>query len=85
MKKTYSKAIEEVVETPGDDDIVVEGDKQGDDAGGDSDATEPRMDLVPHAESAQSHSLSDAEFNQEQGYTLQHQHDHERNEEGTWN
>lgn len=47
---THLEAVEEVEEAPRNDDIVVQGHEQGDDARGDADATEPGMDLVPHAQ-----------------------------------
>lgn len=43
----YLKRIEKVVETPSDNDIVVETNKEGDQRGSDAQATEPRVDDVP--------------------------------------
>lgn len=65
VKETHLKAVEEVVEAPRNDDIVVERYEQGDNAGGDADATQPGMDLIPHAQGAESHLLADAELNEE--------------------
>lgn len=47
---THCEAVEEVVEAPRDDDVVVESHKERDNAGGDADAPQPGMDLVPHTE-----------------------------------
>lgn len=80
---TYLEAVEEVEETPGDDDVVVECHKERDNAGGDADAAEPGMDCVPHSKGTQPHPLSDTQFNEEQWDSLENQHYHEWDEEST--
>lgn len=65
-RDTHSKAIYKIENTPSDYNIVVDGDEKRNDARRDADAAQPGMDCVPHAQSAQSHPLTHAEFNQEQ-------------------
>lgn len=80
---THPETIEEVEEHPRDDDVVVEGHEQRHNAGGDADAAQPGVDGVPDPQGAQSHSLADAQFDEEEGYTLQYQHNHEGYQERT--
>lgn len=83
IDEIYPKRIEEVVEAPGDDDIVVESNEEGHDAGGNAYATEPRVNRVPDTESTLTHSLTKAQFDQEERNPLQNQHHEEGNEEST--
>jgi hypothetical protein len=82
-KRTYSKTIYEVIETPRDDNIVVNGNEESNDARRNANATEPGMDSCPYAESTQSHSLAHAEFNEKQRNSFKHQHHHEWNQKSS--
>lgn len=79
----YLQWVEQVVEAPSDDDVIVESDKEGDDAAGNANATKPRMDCVPDPQGAQPHLLSHPQFHQEQGDSLQDQHHSKWNQEGS--
>lgn len=48
-KKTYSKTIYKVENTPSDYNIVVDGDEKRNDTRRNPDAAQPRMNCVPHS------------------------------------
>lgn len=84
-QETNLKRVEKVEENPGNDDVVVQGNEEGDGAGGDADASQPGVDGVPHPQRAEPHLLANAQLYQKQRDPLQNQHEQERDQKGTWN
>jgi len=48
----YLEGVEQVVKTPGDDDVIVETDEKGDQGGSNTQAAQPWMDDIPRPERA---------------------------------
>lgn len=59
---TYPETVEQIVKTPGDNDVVIQSHEEGNDARRYSDATQPGMYGIPHAQGTQSHFLSNSKF-----------------------
>jgi len=77
--QTYPKRIKQVEETPGNNNIVIKSNKEGNDCTSDSDASNWGMDHIPCPQWALSKSLTNAELNKEKWHPFQYYHDQEWN------
>lgn len=62
-RSAYLERVEEVVEAPGNNYVVVKRDKERYYTGRDSYSAQPGMYSVPDAQGTLSHALSEAQFN----------------------
>ena len=75
--------LEEVVETPGDDGVVVESDVERDDGGCDADAAQVRRNLRPDANRSLAEPLADGQLQEHDGQPLDGQHNRVRDQKRT--
>ena len=76
--------LKEVIETPGNDRVVVKRHVERDDGGGDADSAEIGRNLSPDADGAFAESLADGQFQEDDRQTLDGQHDGVRDKESTF-
>ncbi len=67
--------VEEIVEAPRDDHVVVAADDASDDGRSEPDSAEARVNRLPDSERALPELLTDPEFEQEERHALKDHHD----------
>ena len=85
LNVTHGEGVEQVVETPRDDHVVVAADDDGADGGAEADPAELRVHEVPDDVRAAPQLLPDAQLQEEQRHSLEDHHDQERDHEGACN
>ena len=81
IRKIYRERVEEVVEAPGDDHVVVTPDDASHDRRPESDSSEARMNRLPDSERSLPKLLTDPEFQKEERHSLEDHHDQKGNDE----
>lgn len=76
------EAVQQIDQAPGNDCVVVQGHYVADHRRGDPNPAQIRRDLAPHADGALAQSLANGQFQVEDRYALDAQHDEVRDQEG---
>ena len=80
----HRKGVTDVPEAPSHNRVVVQSNWEGHDHTGHSDAHQEGMEGCPGTDRSSSQPLANGQLHQEQGHALEDQHDHVRNEEGSF-
>jgi len=80
--KFYPNRHEEVVKTPGYDDVVVAADDHGHHRRTEADSAQPRMHAVPNDVGTTAKLLSHGQLQQHERHSLNHDHDQKWDDKG---
>lgn len=83
-EEPHPEWVDQVVDTPCDDHVVVTPDDDCDDRRPDPDPSEPGVDLVPDSERSLPELLADGKLQKHKRHAFQHHHDQEREDKRSW-